>query len=80
MMISTSGPTAVRMEGRTSMVAGLVSSCRAPWLDTHLVVNPVSTALTASSGRHTPLTAEGAFHSPSSHSASRQSNSGAIWL
>ena len=45
-----------------------------------MVVKPVSTARMASSGRQTPLTAEGPFHSPRSHSASFQSNSGAIWL
>ena len=37
-----------------------------------------SAALMASSGRHTPFTAEGIFHSPNNHSASFQSNSGAI--
>ena len=37
-------------------------------------------AFLASSGRHTPFGAAGPFHSPSSHSASDQLNSGAIWL
>ena len=53
-IISTSGPTAARISGRTSMVAGLVSSCRPPWLETQMVVNPHSRARTASSGLQIP--------------------------
>ena len=40
-----------------------VPNCLPPWFDTHIVVNPHSNALTASSGRHIPLDKEAClFH------------------
>mmetsp|Transcript_2440 Transcript_2440/g.8579 ORF Transcript_2440/g.8579 Transcript_2440/m.8579 type:complete len:218 (-) Transcript_2440:579-1232(-) len=49
-------PTAETMAGSTSMVAGTVSSCRAPWLLTQMPSTPWRTASSASSGVMTPFT------------------------
>ena len=78
--IGTSGPTAARISGSTSMVGGAVSSWRPPWFETQIELKPVATARAASAPRATPLSATGprSPHSPHSHSASRQSNSGFI--
>ena len=54
------------------MVAGLVSSCRPPWLETQMVVKPACRALRASSGLQIPLIARGPSHSRHSHSESSQ--------
>ncbi len=48
-------PTAARMAGRTSMVAGDGSNWRPPWLDTTTPSSPIASAFSASAGCMTPF-------------------------
>src|SRR6516225_3404936 len=58
------------------MVAGAVSNCRVPWLETITPEAPCLTASKASSERRTPFTSTGSFVIPTSHSISFQANAG----
>ena len=54
-MTSARPPTAATMAGNASIVAGTVSSWRAPWFETKIPSTPASTAFRASLGLRIPF-------------------------